>query len=75
MTISASYTTPGDTILVYHDGPKQTPYAKETLGIARHASSRFIITDRRANDRVMRLVTGASDKRGVNGSSLQTQAP
>ena len=75
MTCLAEQTWRDFEVLVYHDGPKQTPYAKETLGIALHASSRFIITDRRANDRVMRLVTGASDKRGVNGSSLQTQAP
>jgi glycosyltransferase involved in cell wall biosynthesis len=50
MTCLAEQTCKDFEVLVYHDGPKQTPYAEETLGIALHADSRFIVTDARAND-------------------------
>lgn len=37
-------------VLVYHDGPKHTPYATELDGMQLHPATRFITTEARQND-------------------------
>lgn len=37
-------------VIVYHDGPKAVPYAVEVAGHPFHARTRFVVTERRAND-------------------------
>lgn len=50
MTCLASQTCKDFEVLVYHDGPKPTPYADEIAGLAIHGDTKFITTEVRAND-------------------------
>lgn len=50
MACLAAQTCKDFEVLVYHDGPKPTPYAQETAGIDLHPQTRFIVTEARAND-------------------------
>jgi hypothetical protein len=50
MACLASQTCKDFEVLVYHDGPKPTPYADEIAGLTIHGDTKFITTEVRAND-------------------------